>query len=206
VPTLAAQTVLRVRQGKAADAARVPIGLRPLHLCGTRLEAGHQGLSRRYGGVEGEPVRGVVAAPALPEHRGEASGCQHRLPNTFLAPVPHAGVAADDAAALWLDPREPQGPEESSVPTLEASSAQVSGRRPYKTWAASAAFRSERGGLSEQRGWAPKALCRDAQAHRRLCAETSKRTEGSAARRPRKRQCNGPTRIDEEPKKLQTSS
>jgi hypothetical protein len=29
-------------------------GLRPLHLCGTRLEGGHQGLSRRYGQREGE--------------------------------------------------------------------------------------------------------------------------------------------------------
>jgi len=47
--------------------------------------------------------------------------------------------------ALWLDPREPHGPGESSVPTLEASSAQVSGRRPYKT-RREAAFRTERGG------------------------------------------------------------
>jgi len=92
-------------------------------------------------------------------------------------------VPARDAAALWLDPREPQGPGESSVPTLEASSAQVSGRRPYKTWAASAAFPYERGGLSEQRGWAPKALRRDAQAHRRLRAATSPQKK-AARRRP----------------------
>src|SRR6187402_1109815 len=47
--TLAAQTVLRVREGKAAARPVYLFGLRPLHLCGTRLEGGHQGLSRRYG-------------------------------------------------------------------------------------------------------------------------------------------------------------
>jgi hypothetical protein len=43
------------RSGKAANAAVYLFGLRPLHLCGTRLEGGHQGLSRRYGQLDGEP-------------------------------------------------------------------------------------------------------------------------------------------------------
>jgi hypothetical protein len=106
-----------------------------------------------------------------------------RVPNRFIVPACLCACARC-CRALARPPREPQGPGESSVPTLEASSAQVSGRRPYKTWAASAAFRYERGGLSEQRGWAPKALRREAQAHRRLCAATHKRTEGPAPRHP----------------------
>ena len=41
-------------------------GLRPLHLCGTRLEGGHQGLSRRYGQLEGEPLEWALPQkPAL---------------------------------------------------------------------------------------------------------------------------------------------
>jgi len=170
-----------IRKGRSA--AHAPIGLRPLHLSGTRLEGGHQGLSRRYGGVDGEPLRGDAAAFCR---------CRNTRATRKQSPVPAcrtppcAGAASWRGCARccvhWLDSREPQGPEESSVPTLEASSAQVSGRRPYKTWAAKAAFRSERGGLSEQRGWAPKALRRDAQAHRRLRAATPKPTEGSAPR------------------------
>jgi hypothetical protein len=47
--------VLRVRKGKPLR-GHVHIGLRPLHLCGTRSEGGHQGLSRRCAQWEGEPL------------------------------------------------------------------------------------------------------------------------------------------------------
>ena len=79
--------------------------------------------------------------------------------------------------ALWLDPREPQGPGESSVPTLEASSAQVSGRRPNKTWAAKRPSDPNAEDLSEQRGWAPKALRRDVRARRRVSWQQHSQSE-----------------------------
>jgi hypothetical protein len=145
-------------------------GLRPLHLCGTRLEGGHQGLSRRYGWVEGEPLRGVVVAPGHCRSPGSmwrrwlAPGC--RTPSSRLCL--RAGRRC--CRALWLGPREPQGSGESSVPTLEASSAQVSGRRPHKTWAAQRSSEpSAEDCLSSEGG------------HRTLCAATSR----SAPLRPR---------------------
>jgi hypothetical protein len=54
VPTLAAQTPLRVSYRKAAARPMYPSGLRPLHLSGTRLEGGHRRLfpSLRFVGVE----------------------------------------------------------------------------------------------------------------------------------------------------------
>jgi len=49
-----------------------------------------------------------------------------RVPITPLVPAPACLRACGRCGgALWLDPREPQGPGESSLPTFEASSAQV---------------------------------------------------------------------------------
>src|SRR6187402_3788655 len=108
--TLAAQTVLRVRQGRPLTRPMYLSGLRPLHLCGTRLEGGHQGLSRRYGSVEGEPLALPASAPAAAGTPGRCGRggwyvvAGTRLPRTFLAPVSacrHACVPADDAAARF---------------------------------------------------------------------------------------------------------
>src|SRR6187402_3386137 len=107
---------------KAADAARVPIwptaaplvrnsprGWTPRSLTTTRL------CGRRAVGVV------PSSAPAAAEHAGDAEatagtrwwvpGC--RTPFSRLRWRWRACVPADDAAALWLDPREPQGPGES---------------------------------------------------------------------------------------------
>src|SRR6187402_3685571 len=88
-PSLLRQ-VLRVSYRKGRCAAVYLFGLRPLHLCGTRLEGGHQGLSRRYGQLEGEPLAWCRWRPRpLPEHQGDAgaragtrwqvSGCRTSL-------------------------------------------------------------------------------------------------------------------------------
>jgi len=114
------------------------------HLCGTRLEGGRQGLSRRYGRVQGEPVRDASSAPAAPGTSGRSGrGCWYPVAQHLRRAC--VGVLAGDAVAALARPREPHGSGESSVPTLEASSAQVSGRRPHKT-RREAAFRTERGG------------------------------------------------------------
>src|SRR6187402_3009894 len=114
--TLAAQTVLRVREGRPLTRPMYLFGLRPLHLCGTRLEGGHQGLSRRYGGVEESRCAVPPSLPAVHRTPGRCgSGCWYavagtRLPNTFLAfpfapaPAPacrRACVPADDATARF---------------------------------------------------------------------------------------------------------
>jgi hypothetical protein len=113
------------------------------------------------------------SAPAAPGAPGRYRS-NGRYPVADHVPRSCAGVPADDAAALWLDPREPQGLGESSVPTLEASSAQVSGRRPHKTWAAKRpSGPSAEDCLSSEGG------------HRRLCANTWEGTEGSAPLRTR---------------------
>jgi hypothetical protein len=113
------------------------------------------------------------SAPAVLGTPGRCGSGSWNLVADHL-PRARAGVPADDAAALWLDPREPQGPGESSVPTLEASSAQVSGRRPHKTRAAKRpSGPSAEDCLSSEGG------------HRRLCAATSPTAEGSAPLRPR---------------------
>ncbi len=69
--------------------------------------------------------------------------------------------AAGAALLCRLDPHEPQGWEESSVPTLEASSAQVERPQANKNRGRAAAFPVRNAeDVSEQRGWAPKALRR----------------------------------------------
>ncbi len=81
VPTLAAQTRPPRSKRKAAHAAPVLIGLRPLHLCGTRLEGGHQGLSRRYGQLEGEswelPPKPAGTANVQIRHFRRGERCPH---------------------------------------------------------------------------------------------------------------------------------
>ena len=139
VPTLAAQTRPPRSDRKAADAAMYSIGLRPLHLCGTRLEGGHQGLSPRYGQLDGEPLGMGVAAEA-----GRYGGRADMSFPAWLALSSRLRCLARTISARWgrpfgddyepgagaallcrLDLHEPQGWGESSVPTLEASSAQV---------------------------------------------------------------------------------
>ncbi|PTR35054.1 hypothetical protein C8J98_101315 [Luteibacter sp. OK325] len=82
VPTLAAQTVLRVSYRKGRCAARVLIGLRPLHLCGTRLEGGHRRLSRtlRFAWVEPKRVA-ASSAGTQAKARGNVigTGTSHRF-------------------------------------------------------------------------------------------------------------------------------
>jgi hypothetical protein len=62
VPTLAAQTrpPRFVPEGRCA--ADVLIGLRPLHLCGTRLEGGHRRLSRNLRFAWVEPKRAAASS------------------------------------------------------------------------------------------------------------------------------------------------
>src|SRR6187402_1037082 len=103
----------------------------------------------------------------------------NRLPNTFLAPVPAPAPARLHACLPAMLLRA------LARPTRTSGSGRVFGAHPrgefrtsgaavgqIGTRAASAAFLLERGGLSEQRGWAPKALRRDVR-RLRLCAATS---------------------------------
>jgi hypothetical protein len=172
VPTLAAQTVLRVRKGKAAHAAHVliwptaaplvrnsPRGWTPRSLTTIRLS-------------EGEPLRGAVVGPGSSRNPGPipkrwlVPGCRLR-PSILCRPA-----CRQCRRARWLDLREPQGPGEPSVPTLEASSAQVSGRRPYKTRAAKRpSAPNAEDCLSSEGG--RRRLCAATSARRRLCAATS---------------------------------
>jgi len=103
----------------------------------------------------------------LPEHQGDAqavAGC--RLPNTFLASASasapaclRACVPADDAAARLSSAHANLRVRESlRCPPSRRVPHKWSGRRPNKNTGRAAAFLFERGGLSEQRGWAPKAL------------------------------------------------
>jgi hypothetical protein len=126
--------------------------------------------------VEWKESRCVVpsSAPAVLGTPGRCGSGSWNLVADHL-PRARAGVPADDAAALWLDPREPQGPGESSVPTLEASSAQVERPQANKNMGRAAAFpvRNAEDCLSSEGG------------HRRLCANTWEGTEGSAPIRGR---------------------
>ena len=107
--------VLRVPYRKGRCAAVYLYGLRPLHLCGTRLEGGHQGLSRRYGGVEGEPV-----AWPFPEHQRETVAiARTRLPITSLAPV-----------SACLPECLPTMPRALARPTRTSRSGRVFGAHP----------------------------------------------------------------------------
>jgi hypothetical protein len=113
-----------LRQSSAFDKERPltrPLyssGLRPLHLCGTRLEGGHQGLSRRYGGVGRRAVaRCRHRLWRLPEPRGDAEAIAGtRLPNTFPVPLP---------ACLPTTP-----PRALARPTRASGSGRVFGAHP----------------------------------------------------------------------------
>jgi hypothetical protein len=75
------------------------------------------------------------------------------------------GLAASRLCWDGLSVNPPQSPGESSVSTLEASSAQESGRRPNKYMGrASGLSFANAEDLSEQRGWAPKALASPSEA------------------------------------------
>ena len=79
------------RSGKAAARPMYLFGLRPLHLCGTRLEGGHQGLSRQCGSVDGEPWRGggrrrSCAAAFASEAAHHSGSCGESLIDLRQAP------------------------------------------------------------------------------------------------------------------------
>ena len=78
--TLAAQTVLRVREGRPLTRPMYLFGLRPLHLCGTRLEGGHRRLSRtlRFAWVE-QSSRSIVGDTATRRH-GDTPHAARRTP------------------------------------------------------------------------------------------------------------------------------
>ena len=171
-------------------------GLRPLHLCGTRLEGGHQGLSRRYGQLEGEPVawcRHRSRPP--PEHQGDAEaragtrwrvpGC--RRPSSRLrrrVGIPEC-LSARVSACLRACRRCRRA---LARPTRTSGSGRVFGAHPrgefrtsgaavgqIRARAASAAFphRTRRTCLSSEGGH--RRLCAATSGHRRLCAVTSLR-------------------------------
>jgi hypothetical protein len=134
-------------------------GLRPLHLCGTRLEGGHQGLSRRYGAVEGEPVRPASSAHAAPGTLGRCGNvCWH--PVADHPPRACGRVRADDAAARFGSTHANLTARESlRCPPSRRVPHKWSGRRPYKNTGRAAAFPVRNAeDVSEPRGWAPKAL------------------------------------------------
>ena len=158
-PSLLRQ-VLRVRQGKAAARPVYLFGLRPLHLCGTRLEGGHQGLSRRYGQLEGEPLAWCRRRrQPSPEPQGDAeatAGTRRRVPGCrppssrlrvrWCSCVP-AFVRADDVYRALARPTRTSGSgrvfgahPRGEFRTSGAAVGQIG------TWAASAAFLIERGG------------------------------------------------------------
>ncbi len=149
-------------------------GLRPLHLCGTRIEGGHQGLSRRYGGVEGEPLAwGRRRVRPVPEPRAMRKpllipGC--RTPSSRLRFHWRGCEAADDAAALWLDHANLRVRESLRCPPSRRVPHKWSGRRPNKYTAAQRPFRYEtrRTCLSSEGGH--RRLCTATSEHRRLCA------------------------------------
>ena len=97
VPTLAAQTVLRVREGRPLTRPVYLFGLRPLHLCGTRLEGGHRRLSRTLRFVWVEPKRAAASSAGTPTHQHRRRrrrrredgvrqpGTRHRVPATASA-------------------------------------------------------------------------------------------------------------------------
>src|SRR6187402_1976367 len=123
---------------KAADAARVPIwptaaplvrnsprvwtprSLTTIRWSGRRAFARCRRRSRPYTEHQGDADAAAGTRWRVPGCRGPSSRLCRRV-----------GISACLRAcrrcrrALWLDPREPQGLGESSVPTLEASSAQV---------------------------------------------------------------------------------
>jgi hypothetical protein len=179
VPTLAAQTVLRVRIGRPLTRPMYLSGLRPLHLCGTRLEGGHQGLSRRYGRLDGEPL-GVGVATEAGRYGGRAD-TSFPARRAFSSPLRYL---ARTISTRW---GRPFGDGDGDEPATEARcfvgsthtnlrdgkslrcppSRRVphkwSGRRPYQNMGRAAAFplRNAEDCLSSEGG------------HRRLCAANS---------------------------------
>ncbi|NII56450.1 hypothetical protein FHS47_003826 [Lutibacter sp. SG786] len=80
-------------------------------------------------------------APRAPVKHVVTPGCP--LSGIFRLKQRLQATASNALRSPITRPRRSGG---SLVSTLEASSAQVSGRRPISTWAAAAAFRYERGG------------------------------------------------------------
>jgi hypothetical protein len=130
-PTLAAQTVLRVSYRRGRCAARVLIGLRPLHLCGTRLEGGHRRLSRalRCAWVEPKPRDSIV-------RRHGGAGARkvfgNRVPATASASpgVPAAAGGRRRHHPTGSPPTPPYRRERPWCPPSRRVPHKWSGRRP----------------------------------------------------------------------------
>ena len=180
-PSLLRQ-VLRVRQGKAAHAARVsdwptaaplvrnsPRGWTPRSLTTIRWSWEE---SRWRGGVVGpDRCRNTRAMQKRSLVRGGGYPVVERLPRVCTG----AGMPA-----CLLTKRLRFGSTYANLSVRESlrcpPSRRVphkwSGRRPNRNTGRAAAVLFERGGLSEQRGWAPKALHRDVR-RLRLSATTA---------------------------------
>jgi len=188
VPTLAAQT------GPPRFVPERPLtrpvylsGLRPLHLCGTRLKGGHQGLSRRYRQREGEPLAWVwppnPAVEAVVRLRNFRLGERLRRrcaasrgparPARWGRPLAMAmAIVMAIAMATGQQPKRRcfvgstrtnlRDGKSLRCPPSRRVPHKWSGRRPIRTWAALAAFpfRTRRTCLSSEGG------------HRRLCASS----------------------------------
>jgi hypothetical protein len=118
-----------------------------------------------------------VVPSSAPAAAGTSGRCGRGCGYPVAEHVPRAcaGVPADDAAVRVGSTHANLRVRESlRCPPSRRVPHKWSGRRPDRYMGREAAFRSERGGLSEQRGWAPKALLRD------VCAP-----EGSAPLSPR---------------------
>jgi hypothetical protein len=154
-------------------------GLRPLHLCGTRLEGGHQGLSRRYGQLEGEPLEWALPQkPALTAVVLVVSGSVgERLPRhcaalaQTIATIATGALGVGRLATAMTTSQQPKrrcftGSTHTNLrdgkslrcPPSRRVPHKWSGRRPISTRAAERPSFSNAEDLSEQRGWAPKAL------------------------------------------------
>jgi hypothetical protein len=167
--------------GKGRFAAHVSIGLRPLHLCGTRLEGGHQGLSRRYGQLEGEPL-GWVWPPKPAVTVGvlvRTFRLSERVPRCYGASRGRSRPArlVDCSATVTATASSRSGVASSARPTRTSGFGRVFGAHPrgefrtsgaavgqIRAWAAIAAFplRNAEDCLSSEGG------------HRRVCAPPPK--------------------------------
>jgi hypothetical protein len=121
VPTLAAQTVLRVSWRKGRCAARVLIGLRPLHLCGTRLEGGHRRLFPSLRFVRVEPTKQGrfgcwLVAMTIAIAKGPTLACRSR--SSARGGAPARKVAR--RAGYYVSARPPYRPASAATPTPTA--------------------------------------------------------------------------------------
>jgi len=166
-PSLLRQ-VLRVRQGKAANrgpCTYLAYGRSTCAELASRVDAkvSHDDT------VEWKESRCVVpsSAPAVPGTPGRCgSGCWYPVAHPLRRAC--VGVPAGDAAARFGSTHASLTVRESlRCPPSRRVPHKWSGRRPYRYMGRAAAFPVRNAeDLSEQRGWAPKALRRNVRARR----------------------------------------